>query len=90
MAVTTTDRYWAGSGVPVARGTALWDAAWAALAQHIRSRGWGDGSDLFQDGCGEGWQLMDASRDDQGVIVGFRHRHHPATQVREYACLELD
>ncbi|MBI2076841.1 MAG: hypothetical protein HYT80_00515 [Euryarchaeota archaeon] len=64
-----------------ARGSPEWDAAWAALAAAIQTRGLGDGSDLEQanEAYGEVWQYM--GRDGDGRQC-FRHRAHPSNDER--------
>ena len=77
--------YGSGEALAVDRGTPEWDRAWGLLSEHIRSEGLGDGSDLAQSNEGECWQHMGSTRDAEGEVHCFRHRHHPMTGRREYA-----
>ena len=74
------------------RGTAEWDAAWAALAAELPRRSLGDGTDLAQydEPKWEVWMFDGIVIDPDGSRwAEFRHRHHPVTERREYVRVEI-
>ena len=77
--------------IEIERDSPAWKAAWQGLADTIRNRALGDGSDVVQynERFAEAWQYMGAyevTSSGQPVVAEFRHRAHPcANDQRVYA-----